>query len=472
MFQLTFNNGASIKALDHTTLEARWLNELNLKIPKVNFFIWQTYPEQSYGRVIVHEDDFWKAIENGSGADATSLVCSLLIEDYTGNSRTFTNVSIKHVKNYLCAILPGSQDGKRLLLLDLELQRTWFDSSYTDTGTGVTTYSGVYQYGSTVDRKFDTWLDFVDLLYVDNAPLVPPLIFNRYIQYKDVPIERLCASLAAMQGFSCFPHPSITQRAVLGTQLFNPSSINQFLLLYAENGTTNIDLTLSLKLYTEKYRYGNTTTVSSGDDNYQGPLTFTDYLSTSLRDYLALKFTYPYELVDLNDPSRGGKAIQLYYCDEFAPHIIDRMANDFNFLVQGVASFSLGKTLNYIEYSFTSNGFVTHLKSKPYQLYPIQLIDSTSDECVFVAQLTTNMNVPIAEGNIYHTMNLFNTLHVEVPIYDPLNLVTGYCAGTRCYVYKTVDEEFVVISGPCPPTTPCDPVIPPGSSGPIGSSGE
>lgn len=462
MFLLTLDNGATIKALDHTTLESRWMRELNIKIPEVNFFIWQTYPDRSYGRIVVHEEDFWAAIENGSSANAQSLVGTLTISDFTANTRVFNGVSIKAAKNYLCGIKDGAQNGKRLLVLELELQRFWFDSSYTDSGSGVTTYTGVYQYGSHVDRVFNTWSSLTDLLYISSGVLISPLLFNKYIRYKEVPIERLCASITAMNGLTAFPHPTTIQKAAIGTTLFDPSSMNEELILYAENGATNIDLTLSIKLYTERYRYGNASMAPAGENSYQGPLLYEDYRSSVLRDYMALKFAYPYELVDLADPTRGGIAIQLYYANQFAPFIIDRLANNFHYLVHGVASYSLDQTLNYIKYSFTSNGFVTQLKSKPFELYPLQLIDSTSDECVFVAQLTTNMNVPIAEGNIYHTMNLFNVLHVGVPIYDPLNLVQGYCAGTRCYVYKTVDEEFVVISGPCPPTTPCPPVVPPG----------
>lgn len=463
MFLLTLDNGATIKALDHTTLESRWMRELNIKIPEVNFFIWQTYPDRSYGRIVVHEEDFWAAIENGSSANAQSLIGTLTISDFATNTRVFNGVSIRATKNYLCGIKNGAQNGKRLLVLELELQRFWFDSSYTDTGSGVTTYTGVYQYGSHVDRTFNTWSDLTDLLYIASGVLISPLVFNKYIRYKEVPIERLCASITAMNGLTAFPHPTTIQKAAIGTTLFDPSSMNEELILYAENGTTNIDLTLSIKLYTERYRYGNASMVSAGENSYQGPILYEDYRSSVLRDYMALKFAYPYELVDLADPTRGGIAIQLYYANQFAPFIIDRLANNFHYLVHGVASYSLDQTLNYIKYSFTSNGFVTQLKSKPFEIYPLQLIDSTSDECVFVAQLTTNMNVPIAEGNIYHTMNLFNVLHVGVPIYDPLNLVQGYCSGTRCYVYKTVDEEFVVISGPCPPTTPCPPVVPPGS---------
>lgn len=463
MFLLTLDNGATIKALDHTTLESRWMRELNIKIPEVNFFIWQTYPDRSYGRIVVHEEDFWAAIENGSSANAQSLIGTLTISDFATNTRVFNGVSIRATKNYLCGIKDGTQNGKRLLVLELELQRFWFDSSYTDTGSGVTTYTGVYQYGSHVDRTFNTWSDLTDLLYIASGVLISPLVFNKYIRYKEVPIERLCASITAMNGLTAFPHPTTIQKAAIGTTLFDPSSMNEELILYAENGTTNINLRLGVNLYTDKYRYGNAVMVTASDDTYVGPALYEDYRSTTLQDFTALKFAYPYELVDLDNPIRSGVAIQLYYANQFAPFIIDRMANNFHYLVHGVASYSLDQTLNYIKYSFTSNGFVTQLKSKPFELYPLQLIDSTADECIFVAQLTTNMNVPIAEGNIYHTMNLFNVLHVEVPIYDPLNFVQGYCAGTRCYVYKTVDEEVVVISGPCPPTTPCPPVVPPGS---------
>lgn len=485
MFRLYFGE-LYVPVLNHYPVVDKLSHETGITCEKLNYWIWQTYPEKSYGKFLVSEAALYAVLgalesdedfvmhggywdDGGSWIDTATWYdgsvrpgfCDLTVSDFQGNLITFQGVSIKSIMSWNMGLNSSVViDGNRLLVIELELERVWYDS----TGSGGIV--GVCGSASNVTRRFSDWNTFTNYLFGTHpgvASLAPPKTFNRYINYHHVTPSHLAASVASMNGYVAFPSATNPYRAEIGYDSIDFDrtylAANQNDLIYVEQGSTLRKIVLNFRMLTVDYKKGDPRIQNGIDYEFtEVPTTF--YQSTALRNETLIQIAYPWELYDPDDPLMGGVLPTRFYALACQEAMLKKLQTDFKIVCKGVYDGSLNQTLNYLEYSFARGGMITTLATKEFKIHTFPFIDGLGEfgqeESIFIAQLLTHMDVPLAFANIYHVLNPAVILYAEQPIYDPLNLVTNYCAGTKCYVYKTLDNEFVVISGPCPPTEPCE----------------
>ena len=477
MFKLYFGE-TYVPVLNQFPIVDKLIHETGIVPEKINYFVWQTYPEKSHGKFLVAERDLLLAVpafqlvdpedpsEGTEPADPVPGFCTLQISDFQGNAISFLDVSTYSITSWNMTLAnPSVVDGTRLLAIEVVLERLWFDS----TGSEGALIGGC---GSTTNlaRKFSSWSIMTSYLFDSSAniaALAPPKNFNRYINYHHITPSYLAASVASMNGLVAFPKHDNVYNAEIGVAAFEPSAVvaNKDDLIFVEQGTTPYRISLNVKMLTVDYAKGDAAIQQGMDIQYTTFPSSPFYRSTVLRNDQVISIMYPWELYDPEDPEIGAVLPTQYYASSFSSNILKKLESNFKIILKGVYSGTLNHTLNKIEYAFSRSGMITTLSSKEFKIHTFPFIDGageeTETESIFIAQLNTHMNIPIALGNVFHVLNPATILYANVPIYDPLNLVTNYCSGTKCYVYKTTDDEFVVISGPCPPTEPCNPEPPP-----------
>lgn len=363
MFSLVFSNSQSIVALDAT----QYLNDLytntKFKAEDVNFFEWQTYPDESRGRLLVAEDEFLAKYPSG----ASSLTANLVITDHSGVSITFSGVSITNVGVFASGL--SGDNINKIVVLELNLNRT----------------IGGVSCGSSLVSKFASWSSLTTSLFNIPGvnPLLAPLVFNYNLTYAGVPVEKVAAMLANMQGLVAFPSNSSIQKADLGVTPFNPDNvIHHGRIVHHENGITNKILSYDVRFLHSVYDRGEVIIHSGPPQTLNGP-------SSQSHDYnslpgtgtnLNVRYLYPWDLYDpaalIGSPSI--ESYSKYYFDAVKERLLTRASHKFDIVVEGVNTSSLDLTLNHIRYYFNSSGMFTRLRSKDFKIEDHNFLDATN----------------------------------------------------------------------------------------------
>lgn len=455
MFTLTFGDDElTIKVLNQYPIVDKMRNECGIELPEINYWVWQTYPERSYGKFLVAESDIAQLYDMSGGVSPAK--CTLAITDFNVTT-TFIDISVRSITSYAMALEDSASiDGHRLMAVELEMERLWYDDEISSVKEGICGSQ------TPLARTFSTWNELTQYLFRDSlelGELTAPSEFNEKILYNQVSPSYLAASLASMQGYVAFPSNK-TYGAELGTTSteFTRTNLNsqKYNLIFVEHGTIPYRINLNIRLLTTNYRTGSIAVISDDDKIYSNTPTGPFYRSNNLRNDQAIQFLYPWELLDQSSMYDPFTFMSSFIKD----NILKKLSTNFHIICKGVYDGSLNHTLNYLKYAYTRTGMITELKSKPFKILTFPFVDGYVDdkrEYVYIATLINHMSLGAALADIRHVLNPVTVLFNDYPVFDPLNLVSGYCAGTKCYVYRTLDDEFVIISGPCNPNSPCTP---------------
>lgn len=436
MFKIKFSNGESIYALSHIPLLSRFR-----ELEDVNFFKWQAYPERSYGVFLVSEESLIAAMSVGS--PISEYVIELDFRNEDGSGITFSGVSIKSITSFNTGDLAqGSAAGERLLALYVELERKW------------TFEPAELTEGGLISHKFATWSELTSSLFDSGSLLLAPSIFNKHIYYDNIPIEVLAAEVANSQFLTAYPDNVTTDKAFITDDYFDPTYINQEEVVYASAGSTYKKITLFMHMPTDEFRFGNPRVDLAVQGTVSAPPTSGMYYTNAILNPDTVTFTYPWQLNTTYYSS--GVTVNSKYFDELKTNALKRLSSRIDVTVQGISDLKIKNDIQCIEYRFhNAHGLVTTFKSKPWKLTGLNLLERSSNDIIFVARLIDNMGAGIAIADIFHPLNFVAIVDPQQLVYDPLGLVTRYCAGTRCYVARTYDGEYIIISGPCNPSTEC-----------------
>jgi hypothetical protein len=442
MFVLTLPNGASLRALNHLPVEKQVRQNSRYSLPKVNYFKWVAYPERSEGSILVSEISLREAIDFGE--ITTDLACTLTITDGIVTN-TFEGIAISGIEVFNSGIEDSIVDyNKRLLKISFYISR-----GITDTTMG---YCPIGSYYS--GRHF-TWSSLVGMMYYNPSLLLTPTIFNQYINYENIMLDELYAFVANMQFVTAYPNP-LDDKCLLTSASFDPALINVDSILFVDSGRTLKRMKISTVFPTYDYRFGVLKYYSSSgvdlSSTYAVPPTDTDIKITDLLTPEQVTLTFPFQLIN---PSTSSNAFIGLYHDLISQNCTNRFSSRIHMVLRGVSAQSIMNDLHRITYAYDQRGFTTTLESIDWELPKLNLLDQSTNDVLFIATLLADMSASIVPANIFHPLNSVTPVESGALIYDPLGLVTRYCKGTRCYVIRTYEGEYIVVSGPCPPTTPC-----------------
>lgn len=453
MFKLVLPNNAQVYALNHLPVEDHVRKHSRYSLPRVNYFDWVAYPMISRGCILVSEKSLKDALATGS--TGVGLPCKLLITDET-TTLTYENISIDSINVFNSSIINDSEVlEKRLLCIHFHLQRDFVDGDLVkcaDDGM----YTGYH----------GTWSSLTNFLFQSASLLTAPLTFNRFINYQNVPINKLIAFIANSQFITAYPDRAVTTKCKLTDSLFNPNSVNVDSILFVDYGTTYKKINLQIRFPILDYKFGVLRYYTfEGDDLATIVVEDPSQISTLITDFISqntIAFSYPFDLVDEDDPTIPTLIASHYTA--IKQNCANRLSSRVYMVLRGISTQVITNDIQQITYAYDQRGTTTTFKTLEWALPEYDFLDQSTNDIIFVAELLTNMNVPLATANIFHPLNLVTPVALAELVYDPLNLVNKYCAGTKCYVARTYAGEYVIISGPCPPKTNC-PVLP-STSGP------
>jgi hypothetical protein len=336
--------------------------------------------------------------------------------------------------------------GIRLLCINFYLDRNIVDYNMKDCSTD--SYYSSYHL---------SWSGLIDTLFTaTSSALVAPAKFNEYINYKNILLRDLFAFIANSQFLTAYPNKTNTGKADITAAVFNPATLNEDAILFNDTGTTLRKLKLQINYPTLEYKFGvmkfyYDLTTDLSEEYSIAPSNVLNKI-TDLVTSETVSFTNPFSLVDQATPTASNAYI-LGFLDSVKQNFVNRFSSYINIVLRGVSSQSITNNIQKITYAYDARGFTTTLQSMPWELPKVELLDQSTNDIIFVATLLTDRALPICLANIYHPMNLATIVDPVQIVYDPLNLVRAYKAGTSCYVARTYNGEYIIISGPCPTTS-------------------
>ncbi len=441
MFTLTLPNGGALNALNHLPLDKHTRTNCGYALPKVNYFTWAAYPHRSEGCILVSEASLLAAM--AEDVLVPGATCGFTIADGT-TTVEFQNVCISSIEAFN-STSTSSVDvaGIRLLCINFYLDRNIVDYNMKDCSTD--SYYSSYHL---------SWSGLINTLYTaTSSALVAPAKFNEYINYKNILLRDLFAFIANSQFLTAYPNKTNTGKADITAAVFNPATLNEDAILFNDTGTTLRKLKLQINYPTLEYKFGvmkfyYDLTTDLSEEYSIAPSNVLNKI-TNLVTSETVSFTNPFSLVNQATPAVSNAYI-LGFLDSVKQNFVNRFSSYINIVLRGVSSQSITNNIQKITYAYDARGFTTTLQSMPWELPKVELLDQSTNDIIFVATLLTDRALPICLANIYHPMNLVTIVDPVQIVYDPLNLVRAYKAGTSCYVARTYNGEYIIISGPCP----------------------
>jgi hypothetical protein len=228
----------------------------------------------------------------------------------------------------------------------------------------------------------------------------------------------------------------------------------------------------TLKFLNSNYQFGVMEYYDNPGVNYiASPTNSLSNVTTALISPEVVSYAYPFELIDLEyvAPSSGSSSsgggggtlspadIIVGYYAAFKQNCVNRLSSRVHLVLQGVSTQSITNDVQRITYSYDQRGATTTLETVPWELSSLNLVNQSTNNLLFIATLKQDMTTSdlVVLGDIYHPLNYLTLLDKDGLVYDPLGLVTRWCKGTSCYVIRTLEGSYVIISGPCNRTTPC-----------------
>lgn len=444
MFTLTLPNDEPLRALNHLPLDKHTRQNSGYALPKVNYFTWTAYPHRSEGCILVSEASFLAAMEEATINPGDP--CKFSISDGVVNVE-FENVTISSIEAFNSTSTSSEGIvGTRLLCVRFYLDRSIVDYNMKD--CSIDSYYSSYHL---------TWSNLINTLYTaTSSALVAPAKFNEYINYKNILLRDLFAFIANSQFLTAYPNKINTGKADITAAIFNPATLNEDAILFNDTGTTLRKLKLQINYPTLEYKFGVMKFYYdlANDLSEEYSIAPSNVLNkiTDLVTSETVSFTNPFSLVDQSTPTASNAYI-LGFLDQVKQNFVNRFSSYIHIVLRGVSAQSITNNIQKITYAYDSRGFTTTLETIPWELPNIELLDQSTNDIIFVATLLTDRAMPICLANIYHPMNLATVVDPVQVVYDPLNLVRPYKAGTSCYVARTYNGEYIIISGPCPVTT-------------------
>ena len=444
MFTLTLPNGGAINALNHLPLDKHTRKNSGYALPKVNYFTWAAYPHRSEGCILVSEASLLAAMELDDLTPGDP--CLFTISDNTVVV-DFENVVISSIEAFNSTSATAIDIvGTRLLCINFYLDRNITDYNMKDHSTD--SYYSSYHL---------TWNGLIETLFTaTSSALIAPAKFNEYINYKNILLRDLFAFIANSQFLTAYPNKTNTGKADITAAVFNPATLNEDAILFNDTGTTLRKLKLQINYPTLEYKFGvmkfyYDLATDLSEEYSIAPSNVLNKI-TELITSKTVSFTNPFSLVDQATPT-ASNAYVLGVLESVKQNFVNRFSSFIHIVLRGVSNQSITNNIQKITYAYDARGFTTTLQSIPWELPKIELLDQSTNDIIFVATLLTDRSLPICLANIYHPMNLATILDPVQVVYDPLNLVRAYKAGTSCYVARTYNGEYIIISGPCPVTT-------------------